>query len=71
LYEKKEVETPKIEPKFTGRVRFGARCNGMNEADTTEWDEVKEVTDEELEDMARDHGITSTGFECWFEKEDE
>jgi hypothetical protein len=64
-------ERPNIEPTFTGKVRFGARSKYMNESELSEWEEVSDTTDSELEFLSFEHGISATNFEHWFEKEGE
>ncbi len=50
------------------KVKFGARCNGMNEADIDIEEVPDDTSDKDLEDMAREHGETVTGFDYWYEK---
>jgi hypothetical protein len=53
------------------KVKFGARCLGMNDADEEIFEFDDDVTEKELEESLRDFAIRATSFESWFYKCDD
>ena len=50
------------------KIIVGGRCTGMSEASTEEMEVEDDATEDELVELAREHGLQVTGFEFWYKK---
>lgn len=50
------------------KIRVGARCNGMHIAAEEVYEVDDDISDDDLDEMAREHGYQVTGYEHWYEK---
>lgn len=49
------------------KIRFGARCTGMNEPDIAIIEVDEDIDGEKIDEMALDHAVNATGLDYWYE----
>lgn len=50
------------------KIKFGARCTGMNQTYIDEFEVDNDTSDEEIEFLVKEQAIQATSFEFWWEK---